>query len=226
MKKIIYYIILSILFAIPISTKALNCNVKELVKFQQLASNIVSSYDYIETFNEKDKYGSIIFNVKLSNINEKFYVVDGTTNKKNYAINNELNIMNVHANSSLTYTVYVKDGECAGSKLLTLYVNLPPYNKYYKDELCKGLENYKICNRWVKVNLTEKEFINTVKKYKEKPVLIEQPVKKKTFEDIFAAIIDFLDRNKLKIFAPIIIISAGLIIYLLYMKKKDEFDLK
>ena len=74
--------------------------------------------------------------------------------------------------------------------------------------------------------MSYEEFKKGVLEYAPKKEVEVEKEKPKTFEDIFAEIIDFLDRYKLLIFVPIIVISAGWIVYLKLLKRKEYFDLK
>lgn len=230
MKKIIFLFILGVFLTIPNMIKAdeiyFECKPSELTKLQKLATNIVSSYDYNETFLPNSKYGSVNFTVKLSNLNDKLYIVDTQTKKRYNYMGNELVIPNMQDGKSLKFEVYANGYGCYDNYLLTIYVNLPSYNKYYVDDVCKDYQGYKLCNKWTKVDMSYEEFKKGVLEYAPKKEVEVEKEKPKTFEDIFAEIIDFLDRYKLQIFVPIILISAGWIVYLKLLKRKEYFDLK
>lgn len=231
MKKIIYLTMLGIFLAIPSVVKAAptyyECEVTNMTKLQKLASNITSTYDYEEIFNENSKYGDVTFTVMLSNLNENLYIVERESEQRYNYTSNEMIFRNIKPGRSIAYDVYGNGLGCVGERILTLYVNVPPYNKYYTDEICEGIEDSKLCSRWYKMDVTYNEFKSKVEKYKASIVIKpEETDNKKSFEEIFIEVVAFLDRYKMVIFMPIVIISAILIVFLKYLNKKDEFDLK
>ena len=68
-KKLFWLLIL----LVPFSIKAVNCDYQDLSRYQQLASNINFSYDYIETNN------SVTFNITVSNMPDELYIIDTST---------------------------------------------------------------------------------------------------------------------------------------------------
>lgn len=231
MKKAIYLFMFIIFLTIPTIVKAdstyYSCNASDLTKLQKLATNIVSSYDYQENFGN-NKYGSVTFTIKLTNLNSKLYIINtGTKTRYNYS-SNELVINNISPGQTLHYEVYGNDYGCNDKYLMTIYINIPSYNKYYVDDLCKNFQGYKLCNKWNKVDMSYDEFKNAVSKYAnaEKPNNQEDEKNDKTFEEIFIEIVAYLDKNKMPIFGTTVIISALLIIYLKYIDNKNKFKLK
>lgn len=231
MKKIKYLIImLSIFFALPNiahATEYYECSVTNLTKLQRLASNIVASYDYIETKNQNDQYNSLVFNVKLNNLNNKFYIINEETGTRYNYTSDEIVIPNLNPSQTLHYKVYANDYACNDKYLITVYVSLPAFNKYYTDDLCKNHQGYKLCNRWSKVDLSYDKFKQAVKKYDNKQEIVEEPIKKhNSIEQVFANIINYLDENRIIIFGAVIGISFIWIIILLIKKRQNEFKLK
>ena len=93
-KKLLFLI--SLLFLIPFKVNAEEyywCDLENFNKIQNLASNITTSYTYREIINEN--IGSAIFTVKISNLNDKFYIVDGRTKERYPSMNGELTIDNI-----------------------------------------------------------------------------------------------------------------------------------
>ena len=160
MKKTIILMTLFILF--PVSCKALNCSYAEQAKLRKVASSVTTSYDYIE---END---NVTFNVTLTNITDEIYIHDSIKNI-DYRFNgsSELVIDGYEPGTNVRYLIYpTKDG-CTTSYLASKYVNLPYYNKYYKDPLCEG-KSYSICSKWQKVTLSYDEFTKKINEYDKK----------------------------------------------------------
>lgn len=231
MKKIIYLIMFGIFLATPSIVKAdsyYKCDATDLTKLQKLATNIISSYDYIETFDANNVYGNVSFTVKLTNLNPKLYVVNKETRTRYNYTSNELVVSNLSPGQTLHYEIYANDYGCNGKYLMMIYVNIPQYNKYYVDDLCKNYQSYKLCNKWSKVDMPYDEFKIAVSKYSEnkKNDKIEEDNKDKTFQEIFIEVVAYLDKYKMPIFGSIIITSGTLIILLKIFKRKERLILK
>lgn len=185
MKRVLILISLLILF--PVSVSAYECNDSEQVKLRKIASNVMTSYDYIEN---DDK---VIFNVTLTNITNEIYILDTSSGQKYYFNGtNEITINGYSPNTNIKYLIYPTKNNCTASFLTTKYVNLPYYNKYYKDELCNG-KNYSVCNKWTKVSLTYDEFVKTIddlnNKKNSEDITIEPTKEKESILDIISTFI-------------------------------------
>lgn len=231
MKKIIYLIMFGIFLTIPSIAKADNyysCDPTNLTKLQKIATNIVSTYDYQEIFDSNSTYGKVLFTVKLTNLDSKLYIISKETKTRYNYTSSEIVISNITPGQTLHYEVYGNDYGCNDKYLMTIYINIPSYNKYYVDDLCKNFQGYKLCNKWNKVDMVYAEFKNAVSKYKTdgKPDNQEEKKNDKTFEEIFIEVVAYLDKNKMPIFGTTVIISALLIVYLKYIDNKNKFKLK
>ena len=213
MKKTIILMTLFILF--PISCKALNCSYAEQAKLRKLASSVTASYDYVE---END---NVTFNVTLTNITDEMYIRD-TIKNIDYHFNgsSEITINGYDAGTNVKYLIYPTKEGCTVSYLASKYVNLPYYNKYYKDALCEG-KNYSICSKWQKVTLSYDEFVKTINEYDKKNDNKEEEIKEEN-DNIFDLISKFIFDYY------IYILGGGLLIFILISlltRKKDDFDL-
>ena len=52
--------------------------------------------------------------------------------------------------------------------LYVFYIVTPGYNPYYRDSICKGIEDYSLCQRWVSINDSYDKWKERVQIYKEK----------------------------------------------------------
>ena len=213
MKKCLLVLMLFVLC--PIQSKAIMCNNESKVKYSEMAKNISVSYEYQEVDND------IVFNIKITNIPETFIIEDYRTGKKYRYSSSELVIPNVSKNTSYKFNILKDDQFCSGEILYTHYINIPSYNYYYKDEVCKGIEDYKLCNKWLNITVSYEEWKNKVIEYKNSlnkkdDVLIEEEEK-----GIFDIIIDFYLDWYYLILPSIIIIS--LVSIYLYNRKHDLF---
>ncbi len=204
-----------LLLSIPLQTKAILCSNEKKAQYQTLASNIKTSYTYTEA------NGTITFQVILSNIPEGFIIKD-IKNGRTYSYQgNELVISNLQANTSYRFDIYTSDILCDDDTLYSHYVNLPPYNPYYQDAVCIGMESHALCQKWTQMTLSYEEFKQKVENSKiteEKPVP-ETP--KEEVKGIYDYVLEFY-LNYYYIILPIFIIGGIVIIYR-YNKKNDLF---
>ena len=196
-------LILLAIILIPAKANALMCSNQDKVKFQKMAKNITTTYDYIE------ENGTVAFTVTLSNVPNDFVIQHLASDQEYRTENGEIVFNNMAAGTSYRFDVYTSDEACFLERLYSIYVNLPSYNPYYNDPICEGIENYKFCNKWQQVNLTYDEFVKEVNRYK---ASLKQPEKKEEVKGFFEKIIDFCMKYPY-IVIPIFILLIGLCIY-------------
>lgn len=207
MKKLILIILLLV---IPIKVKASYCNYMDIAEYKNIASNISYSYEYEEIDDD------VVFHVTLTNLDSKLYLVDSKKNTYNY-MNDEMTI-DARSGESLLFTVYATDKYCKKS-LTTIRIQLPTYNKFYKDSICVGVENYNLCSKWSTHNLSYEDFVSNVRNYKLS--IIPKDSKEETEDD--NGILDFVIEFLIKyyyIVLPVIIIGCLIAIY--FRNKKDS----
>lgn len=203
--------ILLLMLIFPISVKAA-CTSKELTRLKNFSSNINTYYDY----NEQDNK----FNVTVYNLSNELKIIN-ENNNNTYQTNDKIgkiSIENLNPGDDIKLRAYPKAGECSEYITRTIYVNLPYYNKYYKDEVCKN-NSSNLCSKWVNTSgYTHEEFVNKVKKEQQQEEIITpepEPVVNKY------GFFDFLSDFYILILL-LIIISGSIAIY--YLDKKSKFD--
>lgn len=231
MKKVFKLILLFALFAIPEIANA-SCDSNELYRLKKLASNVSYKYDYTEKF-LKDGYSEVTFEITVTNVFDSLYVkfVEDGTNLENKIVlnkvNNEVKINNLKPGTTHRFEVYASSSTgCVDERLFSFYVNLPSFNKFYSDELCKNSSENKYCKKWTNLVISEEEFKKTLKEYNESKISNEdeeeyKPTKRK-YEDL-ENIILFLNQYVFYVCIPLIIIC---IIGISYLKNKDNYNLK
>lgn len=214
MKKIIKLFVL-LLVVFPTSTYAYYnaCNNTDTVKLNKLASNILTNYTYTET-NE-----GIKFKVIINNLNSNLYIYD-VNKKQTYYSTGEITLENYYQNQTLEYKVYSNLPYCKGYYINSIFVKLPSYNKYYKDELCAGIEDYKLCRKWINVNLSYDEFKKEIIAYKDS-LNKKGDNKIENTKSIYEVILDFY-LDYYYIILPITILLGGTIIFLIKKKQEKE----
>lgn len=210
MKKKIVLLLLIIL--LPLSVKAYSCSYTERANLKKIASNVTTSYEFIE---DND---TVKFNVTLTNLNSDLYIVDSITGYTYYYNgNNEITLYGYEPGTSIQYKIYTTKTDCYKNYMMIKYVNLPYYNKYYKDELCTG-KNYSICGKWQKVSLSYDDFVKKINE------LNVEKNNKGTIEDnpsLFDVISNFIFNYYFYIMAGFIIIMIPIEII---KRKRNSFD--
>ena len=216
MKGVVFAIFLVSSFMIR-NVYAEECDFTTKAKLKNLASNLNTSYVPVENGN------TLTFNVTLSNIYPGILIVDPTTgNEYHYDTSRErpgeITITGLQPDRTYRYEVYSENEDCAETSLNVYYVTLPAYNAYYKDPICQGIEDYKLCNRWLKHSLSYDEFVKEVNAYKES---LNQPIeeKKETKEELNPMLQFVIDYYY--IFIGLFVLGVGYVIYV--RRKRDSF---
>lgn len=212
MKKIILFTLFLLLALLPSNVFAEECTYTYKNTLVKKASNIIPSYTYIENND------TVTFDITLTNMNKDIYVVDQTTNKKYYFNGNqEITIQGYKPGTKVSFLIYTTDTACMGRSLATKYVNLPNYNKYYKDPLCVGKENYSVCYKWNEVNIDYEEFKKRVNS-----LYSEQTKNEETKEEIKTTIFDQI-YNYLQQYYVFIIIGVSIIVIIIFIIKYRNY---
>ena len=219
MKRVYALIVIIISFMfIPSRVSASFCDYTELARLKNIASNINMSYNYSE------KNEDAIFNITFSNFKEGIKMIDATNNLTyRYDVNKQFEFTLDGYNDGKTYRfdIYAENTECESAKLLSLYANLPFYNKYYVNPICDEIESYNLCQKWYQHGLSNEEFIKRVKDYKTSLTIKHNENKTNTSQYIYIS--DFLAKYYYYFLLTIII---GGIYSISRLTKKDDFDLK
>ena len=185
-----------------VNAEASWCTLDNLNKIQKLASNVTTSYTYEEKIS-KNNTGSVVFTVKISNLNKSFYLVNTNTEEVYPSMDGELVLNNISANKKLTFQVMANDYGCT-DYIMTIYITTPPYNPYYLDKMCEPYEDYKLCSKWINVNISYEEFKKAVANYPKVKEIKEEKNEPILFSEIVVQILLFINKYRLQIIVPII----------------------
>lgn len=163
MKRYYFVIIAFCLFFLPGVVEA-KCNYADKVRLQKLAGNVLFSYDYHE-----NDY-AVTFDVTVSNLTPDLYMVDVSTGKTYRFNNQDIVISGYRSGATIQFNFYAVDAECANEKeaVFTNYVTLPNFNPFYREQICEGINDYKLCQKWMKMDISYTEFYKLVYQYKQK----------------------------------------------------------
>lgn len=213
MKKFVILFLL-ILFLPLIKVEGYYCSFSDIARLKKIASNINTSYDY------EIKNNEAYFEITLVNLNEEMYLVDTSNNKTYNYSSNTIKLNNYKSGSTVKFNVYPINSDCADELLRTIVVVLPKYNSYYDDEICQGIEDYSLCQKWSTHNLSYTEFVKKINIYKESlkkdnPVIIQD----EDDSSIFDLILQFLIKYY---YIPLIVLIIGCGIGIYTLNKKSD----
>lgn len=207
MRKIIFGIIC---FFLMISNINAACDDEEMIRLSKIANNVASNY-YFNPQTQK-------FEITFTNVTKEIVITD-LINGEMYNEDIEFTLKNLES-GNYRFNITSTDISCTGDTLVTKYINLPYYNKFYTSNDCKGIENYSYCKKWVKNEISESIFYKKVTDYKKslknekKKVVIEE-----TLLDKIKKVIIEIYVNYYYIILPLFITILCIIIYI-----KDKSD--
>lgn len=219
MKKFIKIILFIFFMILPIKVFGA-CSVDDKVRYLSLASNITTSYDYTEV-NDK-----VTFSITIHNVHKDLVVKDNVNNRSYSSNRNDLNnytVSNLKDGTNYSFSIYAKSTDCSYKLLNTVYVNLPKYNKYYKDSACTGIESYNLCQRWGEIgDINYETFKSKVEEYKKKSD-VSNEIKDDDLKttSIIEILGDFWAKYYLYITIGTIVLLVPVIII---VKKKNKYD--
>ena len=231
MRRLKYLLIILALFLIPNTIKAEECSVSEMSRLKKIASNITSKYEYTESIPDEG-YGSVKFKFTISNVTSDIYLTGLAGYYDQYgnaAINyyypnkdNQIIVENQQDGKSYAFMVYGNTPNCKDDYITKIYITAPDYNEFYIHDLCKGIEDYKFCQKWVKTSYSEEEFERVVKKYIKCLEKTPNPDEPDPGDEWIISLISFLNKY-IYLVIPVIVLC---IIGILYLRSKDDFDFK
>lgn len=216
MKNLIKVSLLFIIL-VPLSVKGA-CTVEDKMRYNSLATNITTSYEY------REKDGNVLFDVTIHNVHKDLVVVETSTNKKYQSTSSGLSnllVTNLKDGNSYSFNVYAKTGDCSYRLFNTLYVTTPKYNKYYNDQVCIGASDYYLCQKWAEIgNISYEEFRKQVEEYKnpDKEIITDDVDEENNWLYIIG---DFWAKYYLYILGGIIIVLLPIVIII---KKREHYN--
>lgn len=129
-----------------------DCDYTRKAELNRLASNVQLSYGYVLNGENVPE-----FTVNLTNVVNDIYVVDnfGNTFYNDSAVKYTFG-------TNITYTFYSRSNDCSNEMLFTKYLNLPTFNSYFNDPLCKNSTS-EYCELWTDTSeLTYDDFEDNI----------------------------------------------------------------
>ena len=218
MKKKVFLILFSIItFMLPSIVEA--CSYSDAARLKKIVSNISFSYDYIE------EERNIKFSVFVNNMHNDIYFKDAITGLTYYkSETEEITINNYNQGSSIRYIFYGNNEACKDVELSIQYVSLPYYNSFYKDELCKGIEEFKLCQKWTSTGIKNySEFKKEVYNYRQS--LKDNNITEEEVKIVNQSILQIVLGYIFKYYYVVLIIIIIVCLVAIYrLNKKDSFN--
>ena len=220
MKKILLWLILLLIPSIVSAKSKTSCDYTLLANMKKLASNVGTTYTY------KVNNNYVYFDITLTNIQSDMYIIDNSDKKTYYysdTVNGVLTLYD-YGSGKVSYTIYSNNSECLNEKLAVKTVNLPYYNSFYNYPECEGIEEYKLCQKWIKYDGGYRNFLKSVTQYKEKLNSI-QDNSVESSKSFFDKLIDFYLSYYYILIPFMVIIIVGILYLIRYIKFKiNRFD--
>lgn len=205
MRNKIKYIVFTLLCmcVTPIITHA-ECDYQRQAELSRLASNVQVAYTY----------DSVQFTVYVSNLTPDLYIVDSYG--KEYYGDGKDKTFNF-ASGTVIFDIYSNDANCKGESLLRKTITLPTVNVFAAYPECHQYPNFKYCQNWGKLGISDNQFMDEFNKYK-------QELKQRTSVgvsgklDVLDTVLDVLNNNKyMLIFLGVVVVITLVIVFI---KKK------
>lgn len=220
MKKLLF--ITLFVFLLPLNVHASTCSDVQVKRFEFLAKEIQTTFDYTETSND------ILFTINFHNVSDDLYLVDYNSSDTLLIYKKEesglISVPDSKAGTTYTFSVLNENSICDSKIITDIKVTTPNYNKYYKDSLCSGIESYSYCQKWSNIgNVSYEEFKKNVENYKKQQESNNNNIDNNVPEDNNAnRIRNFIANNYIYIIIGVALIST-VIIALYNNKKKNDW---
>ena len=201
--------------------------IKSLAKYEiidsrctdKLKSSLKSdANDVTYRLSKEIKKDKVTYKLIFYNITKDMYLSDN--NNKKYTSNV---ISDLAPGTKLQIVIYASNSTyCEGFKILTKMINVPYYNKYYKEDICNGYENYYLCKENSNVNLTEEQFKNKMSEYIKSIEEREKEEIKPQEEIAKLDIIGFILQYKYFFIGGITLIGIVVLIIIINNKRKNR----
>ena len=211
MKKFILILIIAFFFKPSVVSGALFCNISELSRNKNLSNHVsfAKEYDlqkssaYVLIYNLKDNF-DVEMNGRRIDLNSFEKDEHGGV------------IVPVAPDARYTFRIHLNENiGCDNNLLRTFTVTFPKPNEFFDLKICEENFYLDVCDPWFQHNMTKNQFVRHV----ERLVAGEELVEEEILEE--RQLIDFI--KDYYIFLIIIVVIPTSIV--VYLRKKDEFDL-
>ena len=217
-KKLILFILICLLFVTKLVKAENACSAQALNELKTAASNLTINYE--EYVGDKT-----YLDIKIYNLTPDMYV-RGTNDNNHYnydlygnkllpdgSVTVRQEVANVVVN--YTFDIFVYSGPCTGEKLRTLNISVPKYNYNSQLEICDGVEDYYLCQKYTTVDFSNIDVNEQIHKYRNK---LNQTTNSSTQKEKSKSSVNY------KYVFLFLLIGIGIVLTIIVVKKrKDDF---
>ena len=189
----------------PFAVRA-ECDYQRYAELSRLASNVQIAYTY----------DTAKFTVYVSNLTSDLYITDNY-GREFYGDGKEKTFN--FASGTINFDIHSNDSDCKGEKLLRKSITLPTINLFATFPECNQYPNFKYCQNWGALGISDEQFYSEFNKYKQElsqNVLYSADLNGES--DVFDSILDILNNNKyMIIFLGVV---GGITLIIVLIKKK------
>jgi len=246
MGKINKIILIFILFICSSTNVYAECDFTETNRLNSLAVNVKASYEHFEveyksytpldgaTQEEIENYVVKVLNFKIhiANITKELYVTvtdSVTKNTKTYNYsdtkNGEITFIQDDLTQVYNYTINIyssNETNCPDTKLYTMYLQTPYFNRLSEYELCEGIEEFYLCHEFLNVkSVSLDEFESLSRSYRNNKIDKngEKTEQEKTENN---SISNFLKNHKILVVILSVVIIIVIILLIILIAKKNR----
>lgn len=220
MKNIRYVIFLFICMFISIFYVKASCTDEEIKELKELAKDIKITYKYVDeaVIDEETYYN--LFEVKIKNISDDFYVLYGLNN-------NRIDIKegtgsDYFTNGTWTFKIY--SSECE-KQVDEINVFIPRFNIYSTDPLCEGIDgnDFALCGKYYEYDVSYESFKERVTHYRNTHNIDSKNEEEdiNQLEDFLNKVLTFVIKYKWY-FAGGFVVCLCIIIFILIINKRRK----
>ena len=203
-KQIKYMLCVLICMCVTPTFVHAKCDYQRQAELSRIASNVQVAYTF----------DSVEFTVFVSNLTSDLYITD-SYGKEYYGDDKEKVFK--FASGTINFDIYSNDPNCHGEELLRKSITLPTINSFARSPECNQYPNFKYCQNWGELAISDEQFYSEFNKYKQE---LSQKVLTNAngHIDILDNILDIIDNNKyMIIFLGIV---GGVTLIVIFIKKK------
>ena len=218
LKRIVFIVFMTMIFLNKVNA---TCTYEEKQELSE-ESKTINAYFEADVSNN-------IFKFNLVNLSENLYVVlSNDINDTKYTIygldlkdgNYSYDEPEINKSGTYTLNIYSNKGECVGENISSRRIKKGVINKFAKQDVCKGLEEYYYCNSVLntEINISDDEVYKKIEDYKNLSIEKNEVVEEKF------NIKDFIKEHKMIfiIICSILFIIVVVVIIKIYLNKRKS----
>lgn len=219
-----------VFIVLPFKAEAIECSIEQINRFKKWANNVELKYSYMEegleylNEDEEIEVARNMFSITANNLIPGLILMD-ETHFNIFAYDSSLpNSSSIahegyRGGEKYSFAFYINmPGPCHEKLIMKKTIEIPKYNFYSENDLCKGVEEFQLCQKWYQGNIPSLDyFVDAVNEYKKS--LSDNDVVT-TNNTIWEQVTNFLIKYYNYILSVIIVLGTGGIIVLKIRERK------